>query len=118
MTPGWDRMAAIAFRGAVWIGGLSATWPFATLTVAKDRLTLASTKTRWAIWDWGRYDFSPSQVVSIKRFGFLPIIAWGIRVNHNRWDIPRRVVFWTLGSREEIITSISTAGFIAVGQEK
>ena len=110
-------MAEVTFRGGVWIGGLRASWPYATLTVAKDCLTLASTKTRWTIWDWGRYDFNPAEVISIQRFGLLPLIAWGIRVNHNRTDLPRRVVFCTLGSRDKIIAAISIAGFVPAGEE-
>ena len=85
-----------------------------------DTLTLVLTprlESRWTIWDWGRYDFNPAEVVSIQRFGLLPLIAWGIRVNHNRTDLPRRVVFCTLGSRDKIIAAISIAGFVPAGEE-
>jgi len=34
----------------------------------------------------GAYDFTPRQVVALERYGSIPVLASGIRLNHNRLD--------------------------------
>lgn len=100
-------MSDISFTGGSRIGWVNATWPFAKLTVSANRLTLSSL---------GSYDFTPSQVVSIERYGSIPLVSSGVRINHNRSDYPEKIVFWYLGSVAEVLAQIQQCGFVASGK--
>jgi hypothetical protein len=100
-------VAGISFRGGARIGWVNASWPFAKLTTTAEHLTISSL---------GNYDFSPAQVSSIERYGSIPLLASGIRVNHNRADYPAKIVFWCMGNREKVLAQIDKSGFIPKGQ--
>jgi hypothetical protein len=61
-------------------------------------------------------EFTTSQVVSFERYGSIPLLANGIRINHNRSDCPKTVVFWCMGNREKVFSAIAQSGFHPVGQ--
>jgi len=100
-------MAEISFTGGARVGWLNASWPFAKLKIAASKLTISSL---------GRYDFSPEQVVTIERYGSIPILASGIRIKHNRIDYPKNIVFWCVGNRNRVLSSIEQRGFVPKGQ--
>jgi hypothetical protein len=100
-------VAEVSIRGGARIGWVNSTWPFARLTSAADRLTIASL---------GRYEFSREQVVSIERYNTIPFLGGGIRINHNRSDYPEKVIFWCVGDREKTIAQIRQSGFQAKGK--
>jgi hypothetical protein len=60
----------------------------------------------------GTYDFKPYQMVSLERYGSIPVLASGIRLNYNRLDYPSRIVFWTLGSPTKLLARIAETGFL------
>lgn len=101
-------VAEFSIRGGARIGWVNASWPFATLTLSRGRLTLSSL---------GRYEFEPAQVVSIERYGSIPFLASGLRINHNRADYPEKVIFWCMGSRDRILEQITRSGFSPKGHE-
>jgi hypothetical protein len=95
-----------SFRGGARIGWVNASWPFARLSVSAGQLALAS---------FGTYVFSPSQVVSIQPYGSIPLLASGIRINHNRTDYPEKIIFWCVGNRDGVLTEILKSGFSPSG---
>lgn len=100
-------MGEASFRGGARLGWVNASWPFAKLTSAADRLTITSL---------GRYEFTPEQVVSLEPYGSLPFLSSGIRIRHNRTDYPENVIFWCVGNRNSILSRIEQSGFAPKGQ--
>ncbi len=97
------------FRGGAYVGWVNATWPFATLTVERDRLRLSCL---------GAYEFGPSQIVALEPYGVVPFLSGGLRIVHNRNDYPARLVFWFLGDRERLLSRIEQAGFTPNGRAR
>lgn len=91
-------------RGGARIGFVNATWPFARLAVSPALLRLSSLQ--------GTYDFSPNDVVSLERYGSIPVFSSGIRITHTRADYPAKIIFWYLGNPDSVITRIREAGFL------
>jgi hypothetical protein len=91
-----------SFRGGAQIGWVNASWPFATLAANGTTLTLSS---------FGTYTFAPSEVVALEPYGSIPILASGIRVNHNRKDYPEKMIFWCMGRRSSVLAEIASTGF-------
>jgi hypothetical protein len=92
----------ITATGGARVGWINATWPFARLTISATHLQLASL---------GTYDFTPQQVVSLERYGSIPVLGNGIRISHNRPDYPPKIIFWTLGSPTKLLEKIAETGF-------
>jgi hypothetical protein len=95
------------FRGGAQIGWLNASWPFASLRVSVDGLSLSCL---------GSYSFKPDQVVALEPYGSIPFFASGIQIRHNRPDYPERMIFWCMGSRRDALATIAQSGFRATGQ--
>jgi len=91
---------------AATIGVVGGTWPFARLSASRDELRLR--------WLFDSYEFEPSQVVSLKPYGFLPRFKRGLRVVHARPDYPSKIVFWCDSDPDELIGKIREAGFVPV----
>jgi hypothetical protein len=92
--------------GGVWIGGRSATWPFARLSASPQELTVDVAL-------FGVFTFYPQDVVIIERIIFIPVIAWGIRIRHSHRDYPQRFIFWSVFTFPSTITDgIRAAGFV------
>ncbi|CAN5189899.1 hypothetical protein BH10PSE17_BH10PSE17_18560 [soil metagenome] len=102
-----DRVVGRSFIGGARMGWVNASWPFAKLTVRTDRVRLASLRT---------FDFAPQDVVGFERYGWVPVIATGVRIRHNRLDYPDRIVFWTLGRPQTVFEAIDEAGFVPSGR--
>ena len=97
-------MGEISIRGGARIGIVNATWPFAKLLVSPMRLSLT------CVLD--TYDFLPSNVVSLERYGALPLFYSGVRIAHARPDYPSKIIFWCPGNPEVLISGIREAGFL------
>jgi hypothetical protein len=96
-----------SFRGGAQVGWVSASWPFATLTAEAGVLTLSCL---------GTYTFTPSEVVALEPYGSIPVLARGIRINHNRPDYPKKIIFWCIGRRDAALTELGETGFLPRGQ--
>ena len=98
-------MNKIDATGGARVGWINWTWPFAKLSADFQKLRL---KIRLD----GEYIFEPGQVISLKKYGVLPVIATGIQINHSRLDYPEKIIFWYLGNPMKLIKSIETTGFV------
>jgi hypothetical protein len=81
-----------------------ATWPFASLTVAGDRLTLRLPLV-------GSYPFGTGDVVALEPSGRLPYLDRGVRIVHGVHDYPEEIVFWCIGPPQSLIEEIRAHGF-------
>lgn len=100
-------MDTVKVTGGARIGWLNASYPLAKLTCDAGNLSLSCL---------GTYQFTPEQVVSITRERFIPVLAWGLRINHNRTDYPEKMVFWTMGNPTGVLAKISKVGFVPSGK--
>ena len=90
--------------GGARVGWMNATWPFAKLTATSDSL-------RVSVRVLGDYTFTPDQVSAITRYTSIPVLGWGIQIQHSVPEYPARLIFWTLGSPDALLAGIHEAGF-------
>jgi hypothetical protein len=96
-------MAEFSVTGGMRVGWLHATWPFARLTVSETGLRLSGLMS-------GSYSFAPGEVVSLDRIG-IPFLSSAIQIVHNRADYPSKIIFWGIGSTEDLLARIRETGF-------
>lgn len=90
--------------GGARVGWTNASWPLAKLTATSNSL-------RVAVRFLGNYSFTPDTVVSITRYTMIPVLGWGIKIQHSIPDYPARFVFWCLGNPDTLLAGIRAAGF-------
>ncbi|MFZ6655302.1 hypothetical protein [Undibacterium sp. TJN19] len=96
-------MQELIFTGGAHIGWMNASWPFARLNISSKRLLLNS---------FGRYEFSPEQIVSLEPYGVIPVLMSGIRIHHCHPQYPERMIFWCIGNRDKTLMRIAQSGFL------
>jgi hypothetical protein len=64
----------------------------------------------------GDYTFTPEQVTAIIRYTSIPVLGWGIQIQHSVPEYPGRLIFWTLGSSDAVLAGIQETGFRAQAQ--
>ena len=96
-------MNEIKETGGARIGMANATWPFATLTVSKDKLELNAPIV-------GNLIFKPADIISISPYsGFM---SSGLKINHKVPKYKDHVVFWTFSNTNNLIKRIEQTGFL------
>lgn len=95
--------------GGARIGWVNATWPFAALSVREEALTVN-------VGILGRYTFRRDQVVAIEPYTVIPLLGWGVRIEHTVAEYPRHIVFWCLGPPRSLINRIHETGFMPEAQ--
>lgn len=83
------------FVGGSWIGHWHVTWPFAELYVTEEFLIL---QVDFLIKKQS-YKFLKSQITSIERKRYFPVIAVGIQIRHLIATESEQVIFWCLGNK-------------------
>jgi hypothetical protein len=93
-------------------------WGPANLLVTSQELTIFE-RSSYLYWSSPGFDemcFARDQVVGLRRFGLIPIY-WGIEIDHNRRQVPARILFllppWR--SPEAVLQDIKRCGFSATG---
>ncbi len=101
-------MERLKFTGGARIGMANATWPFATLTVTKDRLDLNTSV-------FGNLAFTREDVITMKYWsGFM---SRGIQIHHKVPGYKQKVIFWTFGNPKRILAQIEDIGFFGTTPE-
>ncbi len=98
-------MEQITLTGGARIGMLNATWPFAKLSVSKDKLVLNASMI-------GSYIFKPDDIISIEPYTQIPFLGQGIKINHKVSQYKSKVIFWTMNNPKELIRQIKLTGFL------
>jgi hypothetical protein len=96
-------MEEIKETGGAEIGMGRATWPFARLTVNRDKLQLNASII-------GNLLFRPSDIVSIEPYSVM--FSKGIRIVHRVNNYSNNVIFLTLGDPVLLIRKIGQTGFL------
>ncbi|MEO9966804.1 MAG: hypothetical protein ABJF11_13485 [Reichenbachiella sp.] len=91
--------------GGARIGMAKATWPFATLTVNQNRLSLNASVI-------GNLTFKSSDIISVETYKAVPLLGQGIRIHHRVKNYKEKVIFWTFKSPQELIKKIEQTGFL------
>ena len=99
----------ISVIGGARIGIVNATWPLARLAATATELKVTSV--------FDTYDFRPSDVVSLERYGSIPFLGNGIRIAYARPDYPAKVVFWCLGNPDKLLARILETGFSPIAPD-
>ncbi|TRW26548.1 hypothetical protein FMM05_03995 [Flavobacterium zepuense] len=97
-------MDEIKLTGGARIGRSNATWPFATLTVTKDKLELNATIL-------GKFVFLSGDIVSFDTLNSIGKYN-GVRIYHIVPGYNEKVVFWT-PKPAQLIQQIHATGFIS-----
>ena len=103
-------MNEVKETGGARIGMANATWPFATLSVDKRKLSLNASII-------GNLIFKPSDITSIEPYTEIPIIGKGIRINHTVKNYKQKVIFWTFKNPNKVINQIELTGFLSNTEE-
>ena len=76
--------AVLKFTGGLRAGNYNSSWPFATLTLTPDRMTLQG---GGRVWVFAKYEI----VRLTKHRGWLSV---GLRIQHDKPELPEFLVFW------------------------
>lgn len=95
----------VSFTGGGRIGSINATWPFVSLKAESNSLEISSGLI-------GKYTFNPDQVVELANHTVIPVLGWGVKIVHNREDVPDNIIFWSFESPETVIGKIKRTGFM------
>jgi len=87
-----------------------AGWGRAQLFVTPDSLEIRA--------ETGTVSFRPNEVTSIERFLWVPYLAWGFEIHHNRRTVLPRFVFFTWRPPESVMQAIEGAGFVPSGSDR
>src|SRR5687767_5006693 len=83
-------------RGGAWIGddffkAWQVSWPLASLELYDDRIVLTAFPRE-------NVSIPVKDVTSIKKLFFIPVILWGIKINHRSDSSPPFTIFWCLST--------------------
>jgi hypothetical protein len=93
------------WRGGARIGLINATWPFASLQIAQEKMILR-------VFILGTYVFKPEDVVAVEPYGIIPIAGKGVRIRHRVPNYPEKIIFWRLCiNPQPIVDRIRQFGF-------
>lgn len=96
--------------GGVLLGWLSWSWPFGQLTATPQGLTVTAPFR-------APYSFTRREVVALEPYGWIPVLARGVRIVHAVDGFPDLIVFWCFGSPQRLIERITGLGFVPLAQQ-
>lgn len=96
-------MTEVKQTGGARIGMANATWPFATLTVNKNKLQLNATIL-------GNLVFKPGDIISVVPYS--SFMSSGLKINHKVPNYKNNIIFWTFNSPSDLIKKIEQTGFL------
>lgn len=66
----------------------------------------------------GHYVFNRDQVVAIKKITFVPVLFWGLKIEHNVESYPSSIILWTILNPSNLLREIEECGFVPRGESK
>jgi len=103
MQPNQTAIYEVNITGGARIGWAKASWPFAKLTVSRDKLQLNGGII-------GNLVFKPTDVTSIETYSMG--VAGGLKIIHNVSNYKSLVVFTTTGNSNDLLNDIRKTGFL------
>jgi len=101
-----------ARTGGADVAFVGASWPFARFGASRKQITLR-------LWILGlRYTLAPEDVTGLEVWGSIPFLRQGIRIRHVNPDLPRRIIFWSLGSAQKLLDEIQQTGFVPAARSR
>ena len=98
-------MIGFKITGGARIGLTNLSWPFATLTVTRNKLKIK-------LFLMGSMEFLPTDIVSIvPHSGFS---SNGLKINHNIKSYSKKIIFWTSVEPADILKKIDETGFLTL----
>jgi len=92
--------------GGADVAFVDASWPLARFEASRKQITLR-------LWILGlRYVLAPEDVTGLEVWGSIPFLRQGIRIRHVNPDLPRRIIFWSLGGARKLLDEIQQTGFV------
>lgn len=88
----------IEFTGGARVGLVNSTFPMAKLKVYADKLELHN--------GIKVYTFSKEDAKDLKIIKWFPIIAQGIKVNHNKQDVDGNIIFWAPFNLKKVVNGL------------
>jgi len=92
--------------GGADVAFVGASWPLARFEASRKQITL-----RLSILGL-RYALGPEDVTRLEVWGSIPFFRQGIRIRHVNPDLPRRIIFWSLGGAQKLLDEIRQTGFV------
>jgi hypothetical protein len=93
--------------GGADVSFVGASWPFARFEASRRQIAVR-------IWVLGlRYAFTPEDVTALEVWGSIPFLRQGIRIRHVNPELPRRIIFWSLGNARKLLGEIHRTGFVS-----
>jgi len=98
-------MNKLEITGGARVGMANATWPFAKLSVSRDRLDLNA-------FIIGNLAFLPKDIISIEPFKTIPLVRQGLKIIHRVQNYNSNVIFWTFTDPYDLLNEIALTGFL------
>lgn len=99
------------FKGGVWIGHISVTWPFGKLEIGQNELVISIDDLPFTSFKIERR-FTPEDIEKIEVKRYLPIIGYGIHIIPRDKTKENPIYFWYLSFRfEKLINVLKELGW-------
>jgi hypothetical protein len=95
-------MIQLKYIGGARIGIVHATWPFASLTITKEKIELNATIL-------GKFTFLSDDIISIEPYS--EFFSRGLKIIHKVPKYNKKIIFWTFQNPGTIIDEIENIGF-------
>ena len=85
--------------------------------IDKCRFSLESSPTECVLSGWTlfkrnfRYAFGPGDISRFSPFVWIPVLAWGLRIEHTRPDYPGRIVVFTIRRPSHLMAKLKQSGY-------
>jgi hypothetical protein len=83
---------------------LNVTWPFAKLSATTDSIELKISYYR-------DFTFPKDSLIKVSRYILFPFFGWGVKIEHDVKDYPKKVIFWYLGFPSTVLKYLKDNGF-------
>ena len=102
-----EYLRSKVFRGGVWIGYYSSTWPWGILEVTPNQLRISDGTPK------RDYRFTHDQIERIKVVKVFPIIGYGIHIFSKDKKVGQLLYFWYVSFKfKDFVTTLKDNGWL------